>query len=186
MMTRKIVMLMILTALALVGCQGTGDKNTDVEAAQSFFPVLTGYTTYQTDNVQDALTAAVGGAGLLTGNVVQAALVQRIDALIDCYRRVGAVDAQIYVEQVTSLQTVRVPRAGVLAVVNQDRVRENFLSCISDTPLDGMFGAQSADPEPCTGSGTFTFQGDRISYLFAATDTPLCTLMTNHFAQYGG
>lgn len=185
-MTRKSIFLMILTMLALVGCQQTGDKNTDIEAAQSFFPALTGYTTYATTNVQDALATALGGAGVISGNVVQAALVERIDSMIDCYREVGAVDAQIYVEQVGNLESVRAPRAGVLAVINQDRLRDNFLACITTSPLDGMFGAQSAEPEPCTGSGTFTYEGDRISYLYAATDTPLCTLMQNHFAQYGG
>lgn len=176
----------LLTMLILVGCQETGDTDTDIEAAQSFFPSLAGYTTYETESIQEAVTTALGGAGVLTGNVVQAALVERIDSLISCYRRTGAVDARIFVEQVSNLDSVRVPIAGVLAVINQDRIRDNFLACISDTPLDGVLGTQSVEPEPCTGSGTFEFEGDTISYLYAATDKPLCGLFNVHFAQFQG
>ncbi len=186
MVKRSMFVLLIVGLLSLTGCElatETGHTSSDAPAAQNFFPALPGYNIQTTDNVQDAITAAMGGASLLSGNPIQAALVTQVDRVIDCYREVGAVDARVYVEQIGNLETVRVPIAGVLAVINQDRVRENFLQCVTSTPLDG-FRAQSAQPEPCYGSGTFRFGDDTISYLFAATDQPLCQSFEAHFAQF--
>ena len=104
--------------------------------------------------------------------------------MIDCYRDVGAVDAKVYVEQVTNLEGLRLPIAGVLAVINQDRLRENFLSCVTNTALDELLSPQSLEPEPCYGSGTFTSQGDTISYIYGATDRPLCQLMEQYFSGF--
>lgn len=178
----------ILSLLVLTACElnipETGDQNTDAEAAQSFLPTIQGYTTHSTTTVQDAIVSALGGASLLTANPVQAALVAKIDGMVDCYRDVGAFEARAYVENLSNLDAARLPIAGVLAVVNQNRVRENFLACAAQTPLDGLFGAQSAEPEPCYGSGTFNFAGDTISYIYAATDTPLCDIFAQYFAQY--
>jgi hypothetical protein len=184
MMTKRLLILLTLGAVALAACsfETKGDK-TDPEAAQSFIPTLPGYNIQETDHLQDAIASAAGGASLLTGNIVQAALVQRIDALIDCYRNTGAVDARIYVERLDTLNEVRVPIGGALAVINQDRVRDNFLGCVTQGPA-GLFGAQSAQAEPCYGSGTFQFNGDTISYIYGATDRPLCDLFDAYFAQY--
>lgn len=186
---RSLIVILMLALLGLTGCAlgtETGHTSGDAPAAQSFFPNVPGYNVQATNSVQDAIVTALGGASLLSGNPIQAALVMQVDRVIDCYRDVGAVDARIYVEQLSNLDSVRVPVAGVLAVINQDRVRDNFLACISQTPLDGMFRSQAAQPEPCYGSGTFRFGNDTISYLFAATDRPLCQSFEAHFRQFGG
>ena len=184
-MSKRWAILVILGALALAGCSfETEGEATDPEAAQSFFPALANYNQQETNDLQDAITTALGGAGLLTGNVVQAGLVERIDTLIDCYRDTGALDVRIYVERIDSLAEVRVPIGGALAVVNEDRIRDNFLGCITQNPANNLFGAQSAQPEPCFGSGSFVFAGDTISYIYGATDVPLCNLFASHFAQY--
>jgi hypothetical protein len=189
MSRRKLLIVVLCGLLTLAGCnlvlQSTGHTSTDPQAAQRFFPQFGNYNISATDDIQTAITTALGGAGLLTGNPAQAALVAQIDTVINCYKEVGAVDARIYIERVT-LDDLRIPTAGVLAVINQDRIRENFLSCVTRTPLGGLLGAQSAQPEPCLGSGTFTFEGNTISFLYAATDTPLCDLFAQHFRQYGG
>lgn len=187
MVKRSLFVMLMVGLLSLTGCElatQTGHTSSDAPAAQSFFPSVPGYNVQATDSVQTAITTALGGASLLTGNPVQAALVSQVDRVIDCYREVGAVEARIYVEQISNLDTVRVPIAGVLAVINQDRLRDNFFACLTRTPLDGLFGAQAAQPEPCFGSGTFRFGDDTISYLFAATDRPLCQSFEAHFSQF--
>lgn len=179
-MSRKIILLLLMIfALAACDTSDTGDRDTDTEAAQSFFPTIAGYSSQETDNVQDAVVTALGGASLLSGNVAQAALVDRLDTLLDCYRERGALDARIYLENITNLTEARVPVAGVLAVINQDRIRDNFASCITRPP--GLFSAQSATPEPCTGTGQFTAEGDTILYVYAASDTPLCQRFQAYF-----
>jgi len=180
-MFKKAILILILATLPwLTGCEATdtGDTATDPEAAQSFFPTLPNYTVQGTESVQDAIVSTLGGASLLTGNPVQAALVQRLDALLDCYRERGALDAKIYTENVTTMTEARVPIAGVLAVINQNRVRENLVSC--------LLSPMSATPQPCSGSGSFTFQGDTILYIYAASDRPLCDLFQQHMNTFGG
>lgn len=180
------LILILITALALTACnfdRSTDDTDTDVEAAQSFFPALQSYNTSSTDNIRDAVVTALGGASLLTANPVQAGLIAQADAMIDCYQEVGAADVQVYTQRI-NLSEPTIPIAGVLAVVNQNRIADNFLHCLTSTPLDGVFGAQSVQPQPCYGHGTFTFNEDRISFLYAATDQPLCNEFNTYFAQY--
>lgn len=186
-MSRRLMLIVMVAVVALAACQDTGDRRTDVEAAQNFFPQLNGYTAYETDNVQQAITSALGSAGALTGNLVQAALIERVDSLLACYRERGAVDAKIYIEQLGNLETARLPIAGAMVVINQSRMQDNFLSCLAADPLEGVFGAQGAVPEPCTGNGSFTFNGDTISYAYVASDRPLCTIFATHFnTNFGG
>lgn len=188
MYKRCLIVILLLGVFVLAGCDiapTTSDRASDPQAAQQYFPQLGGYNVTQTDNIQSAIATAAGGAGVLTGNPVQAAMVAQIDSIINCYRDVGAVDARIYIENIT-IDNVRIPTAGVLAVINEDRLRDNFLACVARTPLDGRMSPQSVQPEPCFGSGSFTHQDNRISYLYAATDTPLCSLFSQHFAQFGG
>lgn len=186
-MSRRLMFILMVAIMALAACgEDTGDRRTDPEAAQSFFPQIAGYTAYETDNVQQAITTALGGAGVLTGNPLQAALIERVDSLLACYRERGAVDAKIYIEQLSNLDAVRVPIAGAMVVINQDRLQDNFFSCLASDPLEGVF-AQGAAPEPCSGSGSFTFNNDTISYAYVASDTPLCTIFTTHFnTNFGG
>lgn len=172
--------LLALTACSMAG--ETGDDDTDPEAAQSFFPQLGGYNITTTENIQDAIATAMGGAALGSGNVVLAGLIAKINSMIDCYRRVGAVDARIYTQRIDPTN-LSIPIAGVLAVINQDRIRDNFLACALQIPGTG-FTAQAAEPTPCYGYGTFTFNNDRISFLYAATDQPLCDAMNAYFAPY--
>lgn len=187
MMKRFSFILLVLLSLFLIAaCQPTGDSNTDPEAAQSFFPELSGYQVEQTDTLQDALTSALTGAGLSTGNLVASGLVLQVDSFIDCYREVGAFDARIYIEQPTdSLITegVRLPYGGVVVIVNEDRLLENLGACLTQNPLGGA-SAQAATPQPCFGNGSFEFNGDSIGYLYAATDRPLCGLFQQHFDTY--
>lgn len=181
-MPKRILILLFVALLVLVGCDDTGDTNTDAAAAQRFFPSLTNYTVHETESIQQAIAAALG-AGALASNPPLAALVERTDTLLSCYRDVGAVDARIYVENVSAanISQARLPLVGALVIINQDRVVNNFTACVTSNPLESVF-AQTV--EPCTGSGTFEFEGDTITYAYAASDGPLCDLFSGHFAQY--
>jgi hypothetical protein len=175
--------LCIVFALAACDLGATGDTNEDAEAAQNFFPVLPGYNISDADTVQEAISAAMTGGTLATGNFVGAIVVQKIDDMIDCYQEVGAADARIY-NQLIDPTSPNVPIAGVLAVINTTRVRDNFVNCVVRTPLDGVFGAQSVEPEPCAAYGSFNFNDDSITFIYAATDQPLCDMFSAYFAQY--
>jgi hypothetical protein len=182
----RLLILLLLVVIVATACSlagETGDRNTDATAAQSFVPDLPGYTEHTTDNLRDTLVATLGGASVLSGNPVQALLVAKVDDLVDCYQDVGALEAKIYTQNV-DLSEIAIPIGGVLAVVNQDRVRDNFLACLLRPPQMDMFGAQGVEPEPCYGYGTFTVQEETISFLYAATDQPLCNEFSRFYAPY--
>jgi len=182
----RTAMVLLSVLLVVTACDMTrrSGSSEDQDAAQQFFPRLPGYNVQQTDDLQNAIAAAMGGAAALGPGLPVTILIERVDSLIDCYREVGALDARVYIEQIT-LENIDVPTAGALAIINQDRLRENFFACVASTPLDGLF-AQSAQPEPCYGYGSFTSAGgDNISFVFAGTDTPLCNSFAAHFNGLG-
>jgi len=73
------------------------------------------------------------------------------------------------------------PSMGAVAVVNQDRVRENLISCVTSGGNDEGFSAQSA-PSLCQASGNFSTGGDTFTYIYISTDDAFCTAVDNHFA----
>jgi len=64
---------------------------------------------------------------------------------------------------------------GALAVINQDRLANNFLPCALGSGKG--FSAQSAAPQPCANSGSFSANGNTYWYLYAAKTQDLCTLI---------
>lgn len=176
------VLLLALTACSLGGSSdNTAD---DSAAAQRFIPNLPGYTETETTDVQDALAGILGGSGALTGNFVQSAAVLTLDRLVDCYRDRGAFDARLYSQNI-ELTNIQTPIVGVLAVINQDRVAEEFINCVlPEFMRPDDFGAQAAGPQPCFGYGSFSFEGDTISFIYGATDRPLCDSFNSFFAPF--
>ncbi|MBL8130432.1 MAG: hypothetical protein JNL42_01135 [Anaerolineae bacterium] len=182
-----IVLMALLAACSQLGGAGnlvptTGDTANDASAVQRFIPNLTamGYTSIEAQNVQTALSSVTGGASLITGNPAAAALVAQIDGMITCYRGVGALDARVYYQaNIANLVQGTMPSVGALAVINQDRIVNNFLSCA----LGGNqgVGAQSAAPQVCSGSGQIVVDGETIAYVYAATNQELCNLMATPF-----
>lgn len=180
-MTWVLIMLslfMLTTACGALGGGSTGDSSDDPEAAQSFMPEITGYTSVKAADIKTAISTVTQGGAAATGNLPAVFLINRLDAFISCYNAVGAVDARVY----ASLSVP--PTVGALAVINQTRAAENLLPCITGGGDDGLAGAQAANPEPCFGSGSFVFNGDTITYVYGASDQPLCTAFENSFAQY--
>lgn len=176
--------LLVVVALAAVGCSftttgPTGDTASDATAAQQFLPNISGYNRTNADSITDAISSISGGAALISGNPVAAALVSRIDAMIQCYQDVGAVAANVYTQ--VNLEQVlagEVPKVGAVAVVNQDRIARNFLNCVVGGAAN-TFSAQSV--EPCGGSGTKTVGGETIHFVYAGTDPNFCVSVQQHF-----
>jgi hypothetical protein len=182
------ILVLILMLLTLAGCAEaaqiiggaaptTGDTAQDASSAARFLPNLSnyGYTQTNASSITSALASLGGSASLLTGDPVTAALVNQIDGMIQCYQRTGSVAAGIYTENnIAAVLQGQVPRLGVLAVINQDRVVNNFLQCALGGA--GAMSAQSATLQPCAGSGQFARDGEQLAYLYAATDAQLCTL----------
>lgn len=173
----------ILFMLILVACQPTGNTDTDPQAAQSFFPTFSNYAVEGLQGVQDAVLGGLTAAGVGTGNLPFSALMYKLDDFVDCYRETGTFDARLYIERVSTVTELRLPITGVLVILNQNRAVDNFLPCITRPPSDI---ARVMSAEPCTGYGTFQSGADRISYLYAATDQPLCDLWQAHFNRLGG
>lgn len=161
----------------------TGDTSSDASAAQRLLPNIQGFTTIEASNIVDAISAVGGGASVLTGNPVAAAMVAQIQGMMDCYGSVGAVAARVYIQaDIGSVMQGQVPLVGAMAVVNQDRVVNNFLPCALGANNSG-FSARSAvqQPQPCGGSGSTTVNNETILYLYAATDQALCGVFQSVF-----
>ncbi|GAB1420606.1 hypothetical protein MASR2M15_07140 [Anaerolineales bacterium] len=166
----------LLMSLFLSACGATGQTTADAAAAQNLLPQIVGYNRQNADSLTDALTTVGAGAALATGNAPVAAMVGAIDGFFKCMQSTGSVAVMTYVEQNVNILA---PKAGVIAVVNQDRVADNLLPCVSGQSRG--FSAQAVQVEPCTGSGSFQYLGDTVTYVYAATDPALCSVFQGHF-----
>ena len=185
MKIRLLILFLLVGALAAcdaIGGGPTGDTRSDIEAAQNYLPNIAGYSATDADSLVDAISATSGGASLLSGNPVLAGAIAKIDDVIQCYQDVGAVAAHIYtpgnLEGVTSGDV----SAGVVAIINQTRIRDNFVACaLGQRSSSEGFSAQSAELQPCGGTGDFTINDERLTYLYAATAQNLCDTFQAHF-----
>lgn len=187
-MMKKTLLLIVSFALllAVAACGPSGGTSDDTNAAQRFLPTISGYSQTNADSITDAISTAGGGAAILTGNAVAAAAVAQIDSMVTCYKNVGAVAANLYTQaNLSSIIQGEMPRVGAVAVVNQDRVANNFLNCALGGGQSQM-RMQSASFEPCASSGTFTSEGQTLLYLYAGTDPEFCSTVQQHFAGFGG
>ncbi len=191
-MLRKMMLLiavLVAAACSQIGVPGvavptTGDTASDASAAQQFVTDIPGYVSINANSVTDALSTISGGASVLSGNPVAAAMIAQIDGMIACYQDVGAVAAKIYAEpDLTKVVAGRVPSVGALAVINQDRLVNNFLPCALGSPRGLSAQAESLTAQPCSSSGTFTVNGETLWYLYAATQQDLCTAIAQHLPQ---
>lgn len=181
---RKLVLLLICAFAFVAGCSNlpvqvnivptTGDTANDAASAQNQMPNIAGYNSVDAASITDAVAAVGGGASLLSGNPAITAAIAKIDDMIACYRQVGAVAARVYTDaNITQVVQGQIPKVGALAIINRNRLTDNFLPCALNT--GSGIGAQSADViEPCAGVGSFTRGSDTFDYVYAATDPTLC------------
>ncbi len=177
--------LLLIGLLLVTGCTlnsgPTGNTASDVSSASNLLPSISGYTRTDAASITDAITAAGGGASLLSGNLAVAGAITQIDRMLDCYREVGAVAANVYTQvDIASLLQSQLPRIGAVGVINQDRVVNNFLSCAVGSANTG-FSAQDAQVQPCGGSGSLVVNNENITYVYAATSPDLCQAIQLHF-----
>ncbi len=179
------VAVLMVAACSRLGVPGgaivptTGNTASDISAAQQFVPDLPGYISTNASSISTAISTVGGGASILTGNPVGAALIAQIDGMISCYQQVGAVAAKVYAQaDIASLVQGQIPMVGALAVVNQDRLVNNFLPCALGSG-NNSFSAQAAQ-QPCSSSGSFVVNNETLWYLYAATSQELCTVIAQH------
>lgn len=188
-MIRRILLLiavMLVAACSRLGIPSgaavptTGNTANDISAAQQFVPDLPGFISTDATSISSAISTITGGASILSGNPVSAALIAQIDGMVACYQSVGAVAAKIYAQpDIATIAQGQIPTVGALAVINQDRLVNNFLPCALGS--NRSFSAQSADtPQPCSNSGSFQVNGETLWYLYAATDQSLCNAIAQH------
>ncbi len=175
----KRLIILLIAGLVVVACGDTGQTSSDAQSAQTLLPNIVGYNTTNADGFVDSLLTAAGAAGLGSGNVAVTAASAKTEQMLQCMQDRGAVASNFYVEQGVSAGNV-IPMSGMVVVVNQDRVAENFVNCLLGGQQDGIT-AQAAVIEPCANAGTFQFQGDTVSYLYASTHPALCAIFQGHF-----
>ncbi len=99
----KRLLLVAAAVVSLMGCSvgpSTGDKSTDAAAAQRFVPQsIPGYDATDAASVTDALSKVGAAGSLLTGNIVSAGAIAKLDNMIACYQSVGAVTARVYIDK---------------------------------------------------------------------------------------
>jgi hypothetical protein len=180
-----ILAVILIAACSKLGVPGgavvptTGNTSSDAAAAQQYVPDLPGYISTNALSISGAVSTITGGASLLSGNPIGTAMIAQIDGMISCYQTVGAVAAKVYAQaDIATIASGQIPNVGALAVVNQDRLVNNFLPCALGSGRG--FSAQSAAPQPCSSSGSFTANGNTYWYLYAATHQDLCTLIAQH------
>lgn len=174
--------LLLLILSVAVGCAPvTNQTANDPAAAQRLMPNIVGYTANEVTDVVTALSTAAQAASLAGGNLPVAGALNRAEALLRCLQERGAVSGRSYLQQnVTNI----VPEAGVVVIINNDRVAENFLSCLASGV--GPLTAQAVTLEPCAEVGTFTFQNNNYSFAYVGVGNELCGFFALHFNNLRG
>lgn len=186
MRTRPVLALLLALAAGLLAACNlgdiagavptTGNTASDASAAQQFLPnAVAGYVVTEANSISSALSAVSGGASAVAGNPMLAAAIGAVDGLIQCYNGVGAAAARIYIsaDAANAVMNGASPNFGAMAVINSDRIINNFLPCTLGQAQ--AFSAQSADqPQICSSNGSFVVNGETLYYLYAATTPELC------------
>ncbi|MCS6835618.1 MAG: hypothetical protein NZ750_06345 [Anaerolineae bacterium] len=172
--------LLLVLVLLLAACQPQGSA-ADAAAAQRYLPNIIGYTASSADSIVSAITAAGAGGALTSGNVPLAAAISRADAVYQCLKNTGAVDARVYLE---SPAQGLVPEAGAVVVINQERFNQNLLGCVASGAR--AQSVQGVLPEICSDSGTFIQERVSYQYVYVGAGTRLCGFFSQHFSNLKG
>lgn len=173
---RSILVVISIIALTLAACTPTGDDTSQPEAAQNLLPNINGYNANSVSNVVSAFTTIAAGASATTGNIPLAAGIARAEVVVNCLQNTGSIAANTYIE--ASPANI-VPEVGMAVVINETRLSNNLLACL----LDAGPAAQAVVIEPCVGNGSFTFNGDRVSYVYVGVGERLCGFFAQHFSN---
>lgn len=177
----RTIALLLALSVAASCIPNTNQTANDPLAAQQLMPNIIGYTANEVTDVVTALSTAATAASLAGGNLPVAGALNRAEALLRCLQERGAVSGRSYLQQnITNI----VPEAGVVVIINNDRVAENFLSCLASgaRPMT----AQTVTIEPCAEAGTFTFQNNNYSFVYVGVGNELCGYFALHFNNLRG
>jgi|GEM_PF-901672 len=176
-----VLLLVVAVTAACSAVPATGDTATQYLSAQSQMPAAPrGYTQVNAESIQGALSAAATATSLSTANLLGAGLVNRVDALVSCYRDVGAIDVKAY-------YSILEAGGGVAIVINNNRVANNLVQCIAQA-AGGMSPQDAAFP-PCVIGGSFSATEGEItnafSFIYIGSTPNLCNSFQAHFAGKG-
>src|SRR5260221_5208246 len=86
----------MVLGLILSGCgQGPAPDN----SASNLMPVLSGYSSESTLNIQDAIAKLGSAAGLVGAQPEIPVVITAVNGLLTCYEKAGAIVGQAYVNQ---------------------------------------------------------------------------------------
>lgn len=172
------IIYLALCLLAACSLLQTSDTSSDAASADRFVPQsIPGYTVTDAASVTEALANAGVAATVFKGNPALAAVISRLDGMVQCYKGVGAVSAKIYTE--TNASTSIIPKVGVLAVVNTTRLQRDFLYCAL-AQNNNSIQAEGAI-QPCSGSGSKVVNNETLEYVYGATTPELCSVFEQQF-----
>ena len=168
-----------LAAMLMAACSigNTNNKSTDPQAAQNLQPNISGYQVTSVDNVTDALAKLGMTAGTLQGNPLLVAFVSRAESTLQCFQDKGAVDAKAYSQ--LNISDPLNPQAGMSIVINQDRVTQEALGCLTGSSANQRTMAQAV--EPCVSTGQFTYSNNNYTYVYVGVGDQLCGYFQQHF-----
>jgi hypothetical protein len=179
-LARSVVLILVLSVIAAC-TPNTSQTVNDPVAAQQLMPNIVGYTANEVTDVVAALSTAASAASLAGGNLPVAGALNRAETLLRCLQERGAVSGRSYLQQnITNI----VPEAGVVVIINNDRVAENFLACLAAAPRP--MTAQTVTIEPCAEAGSFTFQNNNFSFVYVGVGNELCGYFSTHFNNLRG
>lgn len=172
------LMLIGLMAMLAAACSpsNTNNSSTDPQAAQNLQPNITGYTVTNVDTVTDALAKLGMGAGTLQGNPLLVAFAARAETTLQCFQDKGAVDAKAYSQ--LNVSDPLNPQAGVSIVINQERVTQEALGCLTGSNNQRTM-AQAV--EPCVSTGQFAYSNNTYTYVYVGVGDQLCGYFQQHF-----
>jgi len=161
------VMLSVLV-LALSACDVLNPEVTGTPKVTQMMPDLPGYKIVESQSIQDYIMTLSGGGALLAGHPELAALLTKLDGVIDCYREVGAVDARIYSDESFQLSS------GAVAIADRDRLVDprTLFRCVGGSELL-PFSTQPTI-NPCSHSYTFTQNGNEFYIAYMGTTYEIC------------
>jgi hypothetical protein len=159
---------LFLLTLAVAACGLVQESPTGTPPVAQLMPAnLPGYEIVQVDSVMDYIKSLSQGGALLSGNVAMVALIERLDGTIACYEEIGAVKAEVFVDEAFPLST------GAIAIVDQNRLTDpaNFFRCVVGSGGGIM---TEATLEPCSHTYTLERDDNQFHILYLGTTPEIC------------
>jgi hypothetical protein len=157
----KLTLLLVSILFMLVTITCSSSSSPPVE---SLMPDISGYNTVKTDSVQGYIATLAEEASLLAGQPHLMATIGIIDSMTACYQDKGAVNVQVYSDQVEPLSS------GVIAMVDYNRITDPSL--LFDC---AVFGSADTQIQPCMHEYTLHKDDNKFYIMYAGTTPRICS-----------